>query len=467
MLGLFGSLDLNSRALGVQQQAIEVTGQNLANVNNPAYARQRLQVQTSLTLSSALGPQGTGVDAVGIQQVRDSVLDGQIQHETSLGAYWQAQQTGLQYADASLGETVSTQASGTAGSATGLTNGLSELFNAFQGVATTPTSMDERKSLITAAQSLSAQFNQTDQRLSALHNSLNQNVTDGVASANQLLDTITGLNQQIAKAEAGGANANDVRDLRQQKLEDLAKLVNVDTSTDGDGTLHLSINGQLLVSGGQALDHLQTYDAGGGQLLVRTSGAGTPLNLSGGSVQGNIEVRDGALATIRQNINQLASQLITQVNAAHSNGYNLQNGTGAAFFTGTTAGDIQVNAALAGDPSLIQASGVSGAPGDKTVAKALAALASQRQAGLNQQTFSDSYGQTVAGLGAALSQANAQAGDQQTVQQMLQNQRESVSGVSLDEEMANMLKYQKAFQASARMVSTIDSMLTEVINMKR
>jgi len=333
-------------------------------------------------------------------------------------------------------------------------------------VSTDPKTLTTRQGLLTAAQNLSTQFNQTDQSLSALHDSLNQNVTDGIASANQLLDTVAGLNQQITKAEVGGATANDLRDLRQQKLEDLAKLVNVDTSTDTTGTLHLSINGQLLVSGGSTVDRLETYDAGGGQLLVRTSGAQAPVALSAGSVQGNIEVRDGALATLRKSLNQLASQLITQVNAVHSTGYNLDGGTGASFFTGTTAADIQVNAALAGDPRLIQASGDAGTPSGNAVTKALASLASQPQSGLNQQTFSQNYGQIVAGLGSSLSQANAQATDQQTVQQMLLNQRQSVSGVSLDEEMADMLKYQKAFQASARMVSTLDQMLDEVISMK-
>jgi flagellar hook-associated protein 1 FlgK len=158
--------------------------------------------------------------------------------------------------------------------------------------------------------------------------------------------------------------------------------------------------------------------------------------------------------------------LITEVNAAHSGGFALNGATGAAFFTGTDAASIKVNAALAGDPSLVQISGTSGSAGDNQVGLALGQLAEKKIGALNNQSFSQNYSGTVAKLGQALSSSNSDAADQQVVSTMLLNQRASVSGVSIDEEMSDMMKYQKAFQASAKLITTVDDMLNTIINMK-
>jgi flagellar hook-associated protein 1 FlgK len=471
MLGLFGTLNLGSRSLQTQQQAVEVAGQNLANVNNPAYARQRVVIQTSAPIPGNLGPQGTGADAVSIQQLRDTLVDQQIQGEASVGGYWTSMQSALQYAESNLGDQVNRSASSSAAGGTtavaGISSDLSNLFNAFQSVSAAPDSMIDRQILVDNAQSLSVRFNQTDQRLNDLHGMLNASLTSDVGSANELLASIADLNKQIVAAESSGGVANDLRDLRQQKIEDLSKLVNVGTAEAANGTVNVSLGGNLLVSGTEVLDTLQTYDAGGGQLLLRTASSATPLTPTGGSIAGTINARDGALATLRNGVNSLASQVITEVNAVHAAGYSLTGSTKADFFTGADAATIQVNSALANNAALIQASGTAGAAGDNQVALALAQLGNKKIAGLNNQTFNEGYSQTVAELGQALASANTQVSDSQAVQSMLQNQRNSVSGVSLDEEMADLVKFQRAYEASAKLVSTIDEMLVTVINLKQ
>ncbi len=202
-------------------------------------------------------------------------------------------------------------------------------------------------------------------------------------------------------------------------------------------------------------------------MLVRTATSGTPLTLTGGSIAATIDVRDSEVASLRSDVNSLASQLISQVNTIHSGGYNLSGGTGADFFTGTNAADIQVNSALMNDPSLLQASGTAGAAGDNQIALVLGQLANQPIAGLANQTFSQSYSRTVAALGQSLASVNTRVDDQNAVQTMLSQQRDSVSAVSLDEEMTNMMKYQQAFQASARLISVVSTMLDTLIAMKQ
>jgi flagellar hook-associated protein 1 FlgK len=169
---------------------------------------------------------------------------------------------------------------------------------------------------------------------------------------------------------------------------------------------------------------------------------------------------------MQTSINTLASNLITQINTQHSAGFSLTGSTGANFFSGTDASDIAVNQSLADDPSLIQAAGTSGAIGDNSVALSLAQLASAAQAGLVGKTFSASYAQTVAKLGNALKNTNDQVDSQAAVEKMLDNQRSSVSGVNLDEEMTNLMTFQRAYEASAHLVSTVDQMIQTILAMK-
>jgi len=470
MLGLFATLNLGARALQAQQTGVEIAGQNLANINNPAYARQRVDIQTSLPTPTSVGPQGTGSQVVSIEQLRNSLLDGQIVNESSVGGYWNTQQSALQNTQAELGQflnTSSTTGTDSTSTSPGLSDQLNGLFNAFQSVATDPTSLSQRQALVNHGQSLASSLNQASQNLGSVNTMLNTSVGNDVTSANQLLSDIAGLNGQITQTEAlGGGKANDLRDLREQDLEQLANLVNIDTSTAADGSVAVSIGGTQLVSGQQTLDTLQTYDPGNGELLVRTATSGTPLTLTGGTIQGAIDARDGTLQSLRTGLDNLASALITQVNNVYQTGYDLNGNTGAAFFTGTDAATLGVNAALLTDPSAVQAAGAAGAPGDNTVALALAQLGQQSIAALGNQTFISGYTGQVANFGNALANANDQVNNFSAVNTMLAQQRDSVSGVSVEEEMANLISFQSAYQASSKIITTVDQMLQTLVALK-
>ncbi|MBC8094427.1 MAG: flagellar hook-associated protein FlgK [Akkermansiaceae bacterium] len=472
MLGLFGTLNLGTRSLQTQQTGVEVTGQNLANVNNPAYARQRVQIQTSLTIPSAIGPMGTGAQAVGIQQLRDVLLDGQIRSEQSVGGYWASQQSNLQNAQVNLGEFLDRQSNVNGTSATSATSGLSgtlnSFFNAFGGVATAPTSLTARQTLVSQAQTLTNRFHDISQRLGEVQTVLRSSIDTDIGSANTLLTDIAKLNDLIAKSELPlGGKANDLRDLREAKLESLTKLVNIETTDEADGSVSISIGGTAMVTGNQQVDSLESYAGGQGQLYLRAATAQTNLTPTGGSIAGAINLQDNEILALQNGINTLASSIISQVNALHSPGYDLAGNTGQNFFTGTGAADMAVNVNFITDPSQIQAAGVANATGDNSVALALAQLKDQPIVGLGNQTLSNYYGKVVGDFGQALSGANTQVANHQAVQTALLKQRDSVSGVSIDEEMTNLITYQKAYQASAKIVTTVDEMLDTILNMKR
>jgi flagellar hook-associated protein 1 FlgK len=184
-------------------------------------------------------------------------------------------------------------------------------------------------------------------------------------------------------------------------------------------------------------------------------------------MQGTIDARDTELLSIQTDLDTLAGTLISEVNTVHSAGFGLSGTTGEDFFTGTDASDIAMNGTLAGNPSMIQASGVSGAVGDNSVIVQMAQLADKQHGALINQTFLESYGQTVVAMGQALNGTNTQLANQQIVESMLLRQRDSVSGVSLDEEMTDLIKFQRGFEASAKLITTIDEMLEIVMNLKR
>lgn len=476
MVGLFGSLAMGQRSLQVQRQGIEVAGHNLANVNNAAYARQRLRVQSSLPIQSSTLLQGSGVETVAIENIRSQFIDQQMITEASLTGFLDQKQAALQYAQADLGQTIDRKASGAEGTAAssgvggqhGIAEKLSELFSSFSNLSTNPSDPGAQLELIHKAQDLATTFRDTDSRLSDLSDSLDQTLNQQTDAANRLLKDLAVLNHEIVNAEQNSAGvANDLRDTRQAKLEELGKLVKLQTSVDDTGAMDISVAGTTMVEGIKVTNTLETYDAGGGQLMVRAQQGAVPLDLANGSLQAVIEARDTDIDGLRSKIDQFANLLITQVNQVHRAGYSPAGSTGADFFTGTGAGDIAVNATLVNNPSKLQTSAVAGAAGNNQNILALAQLVDKPQASLGNLTFTEAYNQAVAGLGQELNTINNRVADQKVVTDMLSSARDAVSGVSLDEEMTELVKYQRAYQASARLITTVNEMFDEVMNLKR
>ena len=462
-----------ARSLQTQMTGVEVAGQNLANINTPGYSRQVVNISESSAFGTSVGPEGTGANVTGIQQIVSSLLNSQIQSQGSTGGYWNAQQTTLQSAQNGLNEflngsgaTTSTTTTNSGTTDSGLSGQLTSLFNAFSSLATSP-SASSQQTVINAAQQLATTFNQISAQLGTAREAANTSLTNDVASANTLLSNIAALNQQIGTAQFSGGTANTLLDQREQDLEKLSQLTNITTSPGANGAVNVTISGHLLVTGNAVNDTLTTQDAGGGQLLVKTLAGNQPVSLTSGSMQGAIAVRDGELTTMQNQIDSLASNLVTAVNTIHNGGFNSAGGNGKAFFTGTNAATIGVNAALANNPGLIQISS-SSTPNNTNTSLALqiSQLAGTAQTSLNNQTFGDYYGTSVAGLGGALANANTKVTDQATVTNMLQTQRGSISGVNTDEEMTNLMTFQRAYQASAQVVTTVNSMMADLLAMK-
>lgn len=466
MSGLYASLNNSVKALTAQSRAIEVTGKNLANVNNASYARQRVIFGDRGTVVTATGSESLGLEALGVQQLRDSLADRQLMREIALRSSFESEQSAYQRAQAGLGQSI--DRSTAAGAADGVGgNGLSaaidDFFNAFQSFAARPTDTGERQTLLQKSAILTDSFQFADARIAQVQTDLNAEIANDVEEVNRLLSTIADLNAQIGRFEVNlPGSAVDLRDQRQAKLEELSAKLPVEVrdipggqvqvfAKEADGT-EIPLVDRATVQGSVAFD--------GNQITAGTSA--TAVALGGGSLKGSLTARDGAIQTLRNDLDQLARQFVTAVNGA----YNPTGATGDFFVaSGTSAGTISLMSGLSA--TTLKASD-GGAAGDNSIALAVAQLATRQFSTAGGDhidgTFSGHFSKTVSKIGQALSGANSRVDDQGNIERLVRSQRDSLSGVSLDEEMANLMMYQKAFQASSRVFSLIDDLLDTVIN---
>ncbi len=464
MSGLFSTLNASVKALTAQSRAIEITGKNLANVNNASYARQRVIFGDRGTVQTPQGAESLGLEALGVQQLRDSLLDQQVVREISVSGSDNALQQGLQRAQASLGENISSSAV-TSGSTSGngsLGAAIDNFFNSFQSLAAQPTDAGQRQALLQNAAIMVDGFQQTDARIAQVQSDLTSQIQSDLTTANGLLQSVADLNKQIASAEIGHpGTAVDLRDQRQAQLELLAAKLPVETRTGTNGMIQVVMKDAAsadvtLVDGPNVTGPVVFTGTG-----FTGGAAATPLVFSTGSVAGELTARDGAVTDLRTNINLLAGQIVASVNGA----YNPTATPGGDFFdpAGTNASTINIQSGLTAT-NLVAGTG---AAGDNTIALAVAAVANQTfatPADLINGNLDSFYSNTASNLGQSLVTANTHVTEQTTIEKLVRAQRDSVSGVSLDEEMANLVTYQRSYEASSRVFNIVDGLLDTVVN---
>ncbi|HLI28754.1 MAG TPA: flagellar hook-associated protein FlgK [Chloroflexota bacterium] len=452
----FFGLELSLRAMQAQQAGLDTTSHNVANANTKGFSRQSvvLEPTTPFMLPAfnrlqQAGQLGTGVAAVTIERARDLFLD--VQYRTQDGLQHQAQMTqqALEQIEVVLNEP----------SDYGLSAQLGAFFNAWQELANDPSSAGARGSLLQAASALTAGFNRAAQQLSALQTDLNDQVQARVTEINDLANQLVALNKQVVQAESVGQRANDFRDQRDLALDRLAEIVPITVNENADGSLTVLLGGQALVQG-NTVDPLVTTPTGpNGAWEVRFASNNALVSASAGELRGLLDARDQTVPSYLNELDTIASNLITAVNGLHSAGYGQDGVTGRAFFTGTDAATIAVDPAVASNPQAIAAASASNAPGDNRTALAIAQL---RQS--MSPSPEEAFGALIARLGQEAKAASDLATNQGALVQLLDRRRQEVSGVSLDEEAVQMLRYQKAYEAAARVLTAYDQMLDRLIN---
>jgi flagellar hook-associated protein 1 len=464
MSGLFSTLDSSVKALNAQSAGIQTAGKNLANVNNPNYARQRVIFGDGATVVTSNGAQSLGIEVVGVEQIRDPLLDQEVAREISLSNSYQSQQQFLQTAQAGLGQNInnatSTSSTGSSAGTGGLGAAVDDFFNAFQSLAAQPTDTGERQTLIQKANILADTLQNTDATLAQVQSDINTRIQNGVSDANQQLQTIADLNKQIGSAEIGHpGSAVDLRDQRQAAIEQLSADVPVQTIEGTNGMVQVVMkdpsNANVVLVNGTSVTGPLAFS---GSTLTGGASA-TTLQISSGSIYGALAASSGPIQDLRTSLDNIASQLVTSVNAIYG-------ASGANFFdpAGTTAGTI----AVASGVTAANLAAGTGAAGDNTIALGIAGVAntifSTASGDPFDGTVSQYYASAVSNLGQSLSSVNQLVDNQSSVESLVRTQRDNLSGVSTDEEMADLMKFQNAYQASAKVFSIVNDLLGTVIN---
>ncbi len=462
MSGIYGIMSMAGQALITQQQAISVTSHNIANVNTPGYSRQKLIMTSNTSLNSALGPMGSGVSADAIERIYDRFINGRINNESQQMGRWDAQKNAVESLEMIFNETYGY----------GLNEAMSEYWNAWQALSNNSAGLTERQMLLTRGQILTSTFNKLDSDLSQSQKDLDISIQGTVTDVNRLSEQLVDLNQKIVSSETGNQNASDYRDKRDVVLKELSELIDISSFEEATGAVSvLIVNGRPLVSG-TALWQLSTQtNASGLQDVVWIDDAGNSVNISndisGGKLKGWLETRDVVIPGYMNALDTLAQTLMTEVNNLHQSGFALDQSAGQVFFDGTgTAADIEVNANIIGNLDLIAAaSDPLTVPGDNRKAIEIANLQHQLMMSGNTATFNDYYSSLVREVGNEVLKSESYYTHQSEMVAQLDNYRESVSGVSLDEEMINLIKFQNAYSAAAKLVSTADEMIQTVLQM--
>lgn len=490
MSSLFFGLSIAASGLSASQRALNTVGHNISNMETEGYVRQQVvQVEQSYLKSGQyqIG-QGTSVQAV--RQIRSIFLDNMYREEQSTLSYWETKASAIEDVEAAVNDLSDDE---------GIQTAMEEFFTAWEDLANDPSSDTARASLLGYADSLTEMFNLVDEQLDQIQDNLDTQIQSMTEDINTIAGQIAGLNQEIVMAEINGDNANDYRDQVNSLLSTLSEYVDTKVSINSQGMYNVSIGGVSLVNSTQTNQlTCQTGSSNGTFTTVVWNDTQQELKLKDGMLLGLIEARgenssvvesgtteedvdaDAAnynfsgdstdlISEIRTGFNTLVNLMARKINGIHSSGEGLDGSTGTDFFVKIDdslpfgIGNIQVNPELQ-DTDLIAASSVGGT-NDGAIASEIMDFAESDYFTFDGLTMniSDYYAELIGWIGTQGEEADANVSNQEALVEQIQSNWQSLSSASMDEELTNLLKYQHAYNASARVMSTLDGMIETLI----
>lgn len=466
-MSTFGGLNTAASGLLAHKRALDVTGHNIANVNTPGFSR-RLVGLTAAGSSAVASRHDTdwaynnlGVTVESITRVRDGFLDAKARLEGAASASATRLHSVLSDLERVFPEP----------SDTGLGAQLAAFWGSFADAANDPTSLPARTAVLAQASTLVGAFHKSATDLSSVHGDLGAQVRMTVAKVNDMAAEVALINGQIRAASVAGLDTSDLADRRDLIIDQISQAVGATTRQSEYGQVDVILGGTALVSGGQH-DRIALVETGPlpaphdtlpvQQAALRWERDGYPVNSYGGDVSGMVQALNDVIPRYMSGLDAVAASVVTATNSLHTTGQG-QNATldvNLDFFdaTGLTAATMAISTDVAGAPGRI-ALGAAGSGGlDGTIGHALAALG-------DANSGPDAvYRAMVGRLGVETGSAAGRADMQARFALEADNQRQGSSGVNLDEEMTNLVMNQRAYEASARLLATIDSILDTLIN---
>lgn len=463
-------IEVARRALQAQQRSLEVAGHNIANANTPGYSRQRAILEPTRPLGgmgwgvdAGAGQLGTGVRVAEIARQRDAFIDAQLRNALQSQGEWELRHDVLSRLELVILEPTDV----------GLRNELDRFWQALQNLHLHPDNEAERAVVRERAVALTETFHHLYRSLGELRLELDRDVVLGVQEINSLIDELGELNRLIRHVTNVGMNPNDLMDRRDLVLRQLSHLTQVAVFEEPSGVVRVSIAGYTVVD---EWGHTRKLETEGNPLKgewtqVKLEGSDHPVVFRSGRLAGLMAMRDGKVPELQANLDAMARALITEFNAIHEEGFDLEGNDGEAFFVGNDATTIGVSERIL-DPvdglTRIAAGYVENPtdprnPGNGANALRLANLRFTRIVD-NRATLSEYWAGVTGALGVDAQKANQMVESQGVVVGHLERQREQVSGVNLDEEMADMVRFQHAYAAAARLMTAVDEIIETIVN---
>lgn len=458
MADLFTSLNTAARALEAQRFALDATGQNIANVNTPGYTRRVVDFAAVPPYDKYSA--GSGVEVKDLRSQRDLLIERRLEQETTAAH----RETAL--ADA-LG--VVELALGTSGNS--VDTRLSAFFDSFSRLADSPTSPVARQEVALQGESVAAAIRETYGRISDARRGANTRLGTTIEEINAIAARVAALNESIAIAGADPAGLH-MADEQSRLVRQLAELTDINVLHRPGGGLDVDISGgRALVVGNTQYALVGSATGPDGMLRVSINGTDITQEMTGGRAGGLLVARDQRIPAYLATLDDQAYALATAVNTIHAAGYDIAGNTGQNFFAfsspivGPTgaAQALIVDPAITGDPNRIAAAAAA-LPGDNQTARALADARNARVLDGGTATLSEGWGNFVYRTGRDLQTARQEAAMRREVVLQVETLRDQVSGVSLDEEAMQLMRYQRAYEANARFFSVIDETLDMLLN---
>jgi flagellar hook-associated protein 1 FlgK len=460
-LGTLASLmDLSSSALQADQIALDVTSNNVANQNTVGYTRQVVNWQTQDVVTLGAGTI-SGVSVASTSSQRDRVLEQRVQQQTQAQSQSSEIDSGLQQIENVFG----LSSTGTSASTTVVGSAIDSFFSGLSALVSNPSDVSTRQNVISAATSLASAFNSAAGQLSDLSSGLNQQVASVVGEINSLASSVADLNGKIA-ALSPGKDAGVLEDQRQATIAQLSKYVGLDqVSTEQNGITLTMSDGSVLVGGDVAYAVGTTSVGGSTHVLAGVAGTDVTAGISGGQLGGILAVRDQKLPQVASVLDSLAYGIASQVNAQNGLGTDGYGNPGQPLFSlaGGVSGAAGSIAMATTDPLVVAAAAPGEGASGSGNAQALADLSTGNIVG--GTTATSFYASLLGQIGSDAASATTDNTVQQTTLTQLTTQRDSLSGVSLDQEAANLTQYQRSYEAAAKVFSIVNSIMASALNL--
>lgn len=473
MSRIWSIMDIGKQSMMNSQAGLQTVSHNIANKNVAGYSRQRVDIETAVPTSDGRLQLGNGAVAAKVVRIQNPFIEKQLVKQMNTLGNYDARANLMARVEQVFNEQQNK----------GLNKSIGDFFNSYREMANDPENLALRDQVKQNGEFMAKDFQRVSHELHHIQDQADFQIHTEISKINGITGEIADLNQKIATIEVTGATANDERDRRGQLVKELSKMININYAENKAGELTVTAaNSAILVSGGshrkliaQSTGARNGKAEGNVDIFFQDTADGTPIcitdRIKGGSLGGLLNVRDKYINNTINQVDDLAYTMANDINRVHKSGYDRLNRKGVDFFT--VGGDekgaasrIEVNSLIREDPGRIVSAAQPNAPGDNRIANVISSLQYENKMGNGQSTFDGFYNNIVGDVGVTAARDNSEKASQNNIVDQLTNIRNSISGVSLDEETTKMIEYQKTFEASARLIKVADEMMNTIMHLK-